>query len=58
MDKKKFDKKKKYHKPSSEPDYYHSPIKGFIITADPKKEKNAVRDAYNFLNKVDISVLS
>ncbi len=58
MNKKKFDKKKKYHKGPSDQDLYLTSVKGFIITADPKKEKNAVRDAYNFLNKVEKSSLT
>jgi len=35
-----------------EPEYYTNPITGFLITSNQNQEKNAVRDAYNFLNKV------
>lgn len=35
-----------------EPEYYTNPITGFLITSNQNQEKNAVKDAYNFLNRV------
>ena len=57
------DRKKKDHKKGGnknysnkfaykEPEYFTTPITGFLITSNQNQEKNAVRDAYNFLNKV------
>lgn len=47
------DKKKKFHNNHhQDKDYYTNPIKGYLITADQHREKNAVKDAFNFLNKV------
>lgn len=39
-------------KRSNKPDFFSVPIPGFLITSDPKKEKLAVKDAFDFLNKV------
>ena len=30
------------------------PVRGFLISCDKNKEKQAVKDAYNFLTEVDI----
>ena len=38
-----------------EPDYFTTSLTGFLITSNQNKEKNAVRDAFNFLNKVELS---
>lgn len=47
------DKKKKFHgNPIQDRDYYINPITGFLITSDQNREKNAVKDAFNFLGKV------
>ncbi len=44
---------KNYNKFSyKEPEFFTTPITGFLITSNQNQEKNAVRDAYNFLNKV------
>jgi len=34
-----------------EPEHFTTPVTGFLITSNQNQEKNAVRDAYNFLNK-------
>ena len=54
MNPKQHSKKGKPHKPFNEPDYYTAVLKGFLVTADQHREKNAVKDAYNVLNKVCI----
>lgn len=30
------------------------PCKGFLVSCDKNKEKQAIRDAYNFLNEVNL----
>ncbi len=33
-------------------------FKGFLITCDKNREREAVKDAYNFLEEVDLSIYS
>lgn len=35
-----------------EPEFFTTTLTGFLITSNQHQEKNAVKDAYNFLNKV------
>jgi hypothetical protein len=32
----------------------NEPIKGFLISCDKNREKEALRDAYNFISEVNI----
>lgn len=35
-----------------EPEFFTTTLTGFQITSNQHQEKNAVKDAYNFLNRV------
>lgn len=43
---------------SKEPQAHEEHGVGFLITCDKNREKQAVKDAYNFINEVHISLCS